>query len=364
MTRARANADGISLSGGAIGKNLVINGAMNVAQRGTSSTGLGASTGYYTVDRFATAFVTSGRLTMTQESITDLPGFANAIKVACTTADTSIAAGEYFLLQHKLEGQNLQRIKKGTSSAESLTVSFYVKGNAAATYVCELYDADNSRTINKSFSVTTSWTRVSLTFAGDTTGALDDDNALSLQLGIWLHAGSNFTSGTLQTSWGSETNANKAVGISSFFDSTDRTFFITGLQMEVGSTATEFEHLSYNEDFKKCLRYFYKLRKTNAYGEFVTIRTYSGDDGTGIIYFPQPMRVQPTLTIDKTVNATNFAYDLNSISIAASDANVTQVGIAAASSSGSAFSTGGAAVVQSNGASGAIDVSFDFASEL
>ena len=372
MTRARDFADlAINSSNlesvgstGAGGKNFVINGAMQAAQRSTSETGLGATSGYYTLDRFNCAFTTSGRLTMSQEAITDLPGFANALKLDCTTADTSIAVDEYFVLQQKFEGQDLQRIKKGTSSAESLTVSFYVKGNAAATYVCELYDADNSRSINKTFSVTTSWTRVSLTFPGDTTGTLDDDNALSFQIGFWLHAGSNFTSGTLQTSWGSETNANKAVGISSFFDSTARTFFITGLQMEIGSAATTFEHLSYGDNLKNCLRYFYRLRKTNAWGEFVTLRTWSSDDGTGVLNFPQPMRAQPTLTIDKTVNSTNFAYSLNSIAIAASDTNVTQCGIAAASSSASAFLTSGGAVIQTNGASGAIDASFLFNSEL
>ena len=170
-------------------RNLIINGAMNVAQRGTSSTGLGASAGYFTLDRYRTTFSsTAGRLTMSQ--VADVhDGFANAMKFECTTADTSVGASEYFILQQKFEGQDLQQLKKGSSDAEEFTVSFYVKGNASATYVVEMYDLDNARQISKTFSVTTGWTRVELTFPADTTGALDDDNAASLQLGIWLHGG-------------------------------------------------------------------------------------------------------------------------------------------------------------------------------
>ena len=194
---------------------------------------------------------------------------------------------------------------------------------------------------------------------------IDDDNSSELEVNFWLHAGSTYTSGTINDdALDATTNANRAAGIGSIFASTSNFIEITGVQLELGETASSFEHKTYVEDLKDCLRYFYRLKKTNAYGEFCTIRTYSSDDGTGIIYFPQPMRVQPTLTIDKTVNSTNFAYSLNSISVAASDVNVTQVGIAAASSSASAFVTGGGATIQSNGASGAIEISFDFASEL
>ena len=216
-------------------RNIVINGAMNVAQRSASVTGLGGNQTYSTVDRFRQNTAnTAGRFTMTQTA--DGPtGFANCMKLDCTTADTSIAAGEVGIIQYKIEGQDVQQIKKGTSDAEKVNVSFYVKGNANATYVCELEDVDNSRINTQAFNVTTSWTRVVLTFAADTTGALDDDNAESLALNIWLHAGSTYSGGTFSSNtWASKTNANRAAGITSFFDSTDRTFFLTGLQMEVG----------------------------------------------------------------------------------------------------------------------------------
>ena len=156
-------------------RNVIINGAMNVAQRGTSETGIGASSGHFTCDRWKiTTGNTAGRLTMTQDS-SGPSGFANSIKLDCTTADTSIAADELTILGQSIEGQNLQKFAKGTSDAKAFAVSFYVKGNASATYVAELYDHDNTRNITQAFSVTTDWTRVSLVFPADTTGTLDDD---------------------------------------------------------------------------------------------------------------------------------------------------------------------------------------------
>ena len=133
----------INAGGGGVNRNVIINGAMNVAQRGTSSTGIGASTGYFTCDRFVIATdssnATAGRLTMTQDSSAP-SGFANSLKLACTTADTSIASDEQLRINTRIEGQNLQSFAKGTSDAKPFAVSFYVKGNASATYVCELYD--------------------------------------------------------------------------------------------------------------------------------------------------------------------------------------------------------------------------------
>ena len=287
-------------------KNMVINGAMQVAQRSASVTGVGASAGYFTVDRFRVSPTsTAGRLTMSQDS--DAPeGFANALKLDCTTADTSVAAGEAFILITELEGQDLQRLAKGTSSAKEVTVSFYAKANASKTYVVELKDIDNTRTCSKTFTVGTSYTRHEITFPADTTGALDDDNAKSLAIQFWLHAGTDFSSGTLQTAWGSQTSANRAVGIDSFFSSTDNTFFITGVQMEVGSVATEFEHRSFGEELALCQRYYQKSYPlATAPGTAITdgfnVQASFGTEGNGIVgqnvTLPVVMRTNPTTTI-------------------------------------------------------------------
>jgi len=285
----------INMGSGGVNRNIIINGAMNVAQRGTSTTGLGADgTSYNTVDRFQfTASGTAGRFTQTQDSSAP-SGFANSLKFDCTTADTSIAAGEILLLSQLIEGQNVQHFAKGTSDAKPFAVSFYVKGNASATYVAELYDGDNNRTVSKTFNVTTDWTRIELSMGADTTGAFDDDNAVSLYFNIWLHGGSNYTGGTLNTSWNSVTQANRAVGISSFFDSTDRTFFITGVQVEAGQNPTSFEHEKFSQTLEKCRRYYFQEDTTNHW-----LRT-SGTASTGDYYtdyvLPTPMRTAPTWT--------------------------------------------------------------------
>ena len=295
----------INAGGGGVNRNVIINGDFKIKQRagtGTQSTGLGASSGYHLHDRWSLDFNnTAGRLTMSHDSSAP-SGFANSMKLACTTADTSIASDEQLRINTRIEGQNLQSFAKGTSDAKPFAVSFYVKGNASATYVCELYDNDNTRQVSKTFNVTTDWTRVELSFPADTSGAFDDDNGLSFLLQIWLHAGSNFTSGTLNTTWGSVTNANRAVGISSFFDSTDRTFFITGVQLEVGQNPTEFEHEPFERTLKKCERYYYLKGRGAA--------TYLGNGGYAVssevdcvINFPTTMRSAPSL---EQVSGTNY----------------------------------------------------------
>ena len=253
----------INAGGGGVNRNVIINGAMNVAQRGTSSTGVGASSAYLTLDRYKIIVGgTDGRLTMTQDSSAP-SGFANSLKLDCTTADTSIASGEFLILRQMIEGQNLQAFAKGTSDAKPFAVSFYVKGNASATYNCVLGDEDNTRQSVRQFTVGTDWSRVELTFPADTTGAFDDDNANSLEFNIILHAGSDLTSGSLNENvWEARDFTKQGSGISSFFDSTDRTFFITGVQLEVGQNPTEFEHEPFDVTLKKCHRYFFKNSST------------------------------------------------------------------------------------------------------
>jgi len=290
-------------------RNLIINGAMQVAQRGTSEAGVGGSSGYFTCDRWRVdTGNTAGPATMSQASITDLTGFANALKLDVTTADTSIASGEVFRVGQRIEGQNLQQIAKGTASAKALTLSFYVKGNAAATYVAQLKDADNTRANTQNFSVTTSWTRVELTYDADTTGTLDDDNANSLEVMFWLHGGSDFTSGTFASNtWASETNANNYAGSNtSIFDSTDRELFITGVQLEVGEQATPFEHEDFGTTLRKCQRYYgrsYDIGTdtgTNTLVGAVTTRqggTPSTNNVAFNVDFPVTMRAAPTMTL-------------------------------------------------------------------
>ena len=291
-------------------KNLIINGAMQVAQRGTSLTGLYNNTNYL-IDRFSFGGgATDGRVTMSQDS--DGPaGFANSLKLACTTADTSIAATEENYFQYRVEGQDLQQLKKGTSSAESMTLSFYVKGNAAATYTAEFYDADNQRHNGQTFSVTTSWNKVTLTYVPDTTGAYNDDNALSLYLFIWIHAGSEFTSGTFTSNtWLSNDATRRIADQTSFYDSTSRTLNITGVQLEVGAVATNFEHRSYGEEIKLCERYYQKLTGSYAaYGQIANMNYNSAAQAQSAVVYRTEMRAAPSLSYTSTSsNNSSSAY--------------------------------------------------------
>ena len=294
MTKARTNAS----ASPAVGRNMVINGAMNVAQRATSVTGIGNAFGYATCDRWILGGTSSGRLTMTQTADGPNGISANCIKLDCTTADTSIAAGEYLQVQQRFEGFNLQRLGSGVAGAKQTTVSFYVKANAAFTFGCELENVDNSRQITKLFAVTTDWNRIELTFPADVddgSSPYDDDNANGLKLSFWLHAGATFAGGTLNsTSWANTTNANRAAGIDSFYSSTDNNFFLTGVQMEVGPVATEFEQEDFGTTLAKCLRYFYKsVGGKPIYYAF----QYSVGNKFMVIDFPVEMRATPSASI-------------------------------------------------------------------
>jgi hypothetical protein len=248
-------------------RNIIINGGMSIAQRATSTASI-TGTDYHTIDRWNLGLNSMG--TFTQSQSTDVPsgqGFANSLKMDCTTADASPAAGDLNLLQQKIEGQNLQYLKKGTSSAESLTLSFWVKSNKTGTYICQLRDIDNSRSISKSYTISAAdtWEKKTVTYDGDTTGAFGNDNGDSLRLLFWLGAGSTYSSGTLATTWGTEVNANRAVGQVNLADSTSNEWYITGIQLEAGTTASDFEFLPYDVNLRRCQRYYLPLSVNNAY---------------------------------------------------------------------------------------------------
>ena len=277
-------------------RNIIINGAMQVAQRGTSVTGLGANgTVYGTVDRFAAASnASAGRFTMSQTA--DGPsGFRNCLKLDCTTVDTSIAAAEILLIEQRIEGQNLQQLKKGTADAEKFTISFYAKSNAERDIVLEIFEDENNRHVAKLFTIGTSWARHSYTFPADTTGDIDDDNGIGFYLSWWLHAGATYAGGTLPAVWANNSNANRAAGTESFFASTDNNFFLTGVQMEVGSVATPFEHRSFGEEKLLCGRYYQKKGEEQVHS--VLGHGYNNTTDDAIIFVPltPEMRAIPTL---------------------------------------------------------------------
>ena len=238
-------------------RNVVINGAMQVAQRGTSVAGI-TTTGYYTADRWVDIIVTLGTWTQSQEA--DAPtgsGFRNSTKILCTTADASPSASDEIKFQQSLEGQNVQQFLKGTASAKPFALSFWVKSNLTGTYIVELIDADNSRQVSASYTISASatWEKKTIIFPADTTGAFDNNNDASLRLNFILGAGSTYTSGTLNTVWASTTNANRYVGQINLAAATNNYWQITGVQLEAGSVATPFEFEDFSTTLAKCQRY-------------------------------------------------------------------------------------------------------------
>ena len=281
-------------------RNIVINGAAQVNQRG-SQTGKTSST--YFVDRFRCAMGNAGTWNLTRSS--ESPnGFARSMKLDCTTAKSSLDADSYMIFQQKIEGYNVQAFAKGTSAAKQFAVSFYLKSNVSGTYTAEVQDNDNNRIISKTFTVSDgNWNRYSLIFPADTTGAFGDDNGHSMSLNIWLMGGSNYTSGTLNTSsWATKANANRVsssnVNVAS---STSNELYFTGVQLEVGGTVTDFEYKSYAEELALCQRYYYQNTAT------LYICAY-GSNAINNMFHPVEMRAAPT------VSETTTSGNLTSIS--------------------------------------------------
>ena len=241
-------------------RNIIINGAMQVAQRGTSETGVNSSGYSDAPDRFRIAYEgSSSQFTVSQD--TNAPaGFKTSYKIQCTTADSSLAATSQVGLLQRIEAQNLQHLKYGLSSAEKVTLSFYVKSNTTGTYAVNLYSQDGNRIIGTTYSISSAdtWEQKILTFDGDTGGTINNDNGKGIEVKWFISAGSTYTA-TDNTSWGAYADGKIAYGHAvDLADSTSDNWAITGVQLEVGSQATPFEHRSFGEELDLCQRYYYK----------------------------------------------------------------------------------------------------------
>lgn len=310
-------------------RNVVINGAMQVAQRGTSVAGFtGGDFIYRTADRFNTAISSLGTWTESVEN--DAPtgsGFRKSLKFLCTTADASPAAADYFIFNQNLEGQNIQQFLKGTTSAKPFALSFWVKSNVTGTYTVNLRDADNARSCAASYSVSASatWEKKTIIFPADTTGAFDNDNALSLRLTFNLALGSLYTSGTLGTTWASTVDANLGVGQTNLASAINNYWQITGVQLEAGAVATPFEFEDAGVTLAKCQRYYYFVcsgtTKTFGVGFY-----NSATQVDTVVGFPVTMRTEPTLAATSGTDYYRFTSNsstdtFNSLTIARQTTN-------------------------------------------
>ena len=276
-------------------RNIVINGAMQVAQRGTSST----STGFQTCDRiqFLTNNTDNFAFTVSQSS-TAPDGFSTSQKLDCTTAESSLDADELARFLYKVEGQDIQHFNYGSSASEEVTVSFYVRSNVTGVYTVEFrLNAAGTSTITKQYTISSAntWERKILKLPTNTATSVDNDNSNGIELSFCVAAGSNFTTGSLGTSWATTATSSRYAGqAANIMSSTDNEWYITGIQMEVGSVATPFEHRAFGEELALCQRYYYR-RVTDTSSQYLCDAfTTSSTQIVGLVQFPVEMRAAPT----------------------------------------------------------------------
>jgi len=289
---------------------IIKNGSMDVAQRGTSATGITGDE-YGTCDRWKTSFTTLGTWTQTQEGLSagaayTTGGFRSSLKMDNTTADASPAAGDRGRITYQMEGYDAQAFKKGTASAEAFTIAFWIKATKTGTNIVEIYDNDGGRHCCTAYTVssTDTWEHKILNFPADTTGAIALSNASKLTISFYLGAGTNYTSGTLATTWAAAVSANRAVGQVNNADSTSNNWEITGVQMEVGeytsSDLPPFRFESYGDNLLRCQRYTFILKGDDGDYAGIPMQVYSATSTNGPVKFPQTMRAKPTLTMSAT----------------------------------------------------------------
>jgi hypothetical protein len=272
-------------------RNLIINGAMQVAQRGTSTT----DSNGFGVDRFHGSVINLDQLVTTYSQSSTAPaGFTSSLKVNVDTAETALAADEYLRVYQRIEAQDLQHLQYGSSGAKSLTLSFWVRSNVTGKYSVFIYQSDGVRSNTQSYTINSAdtWEYKTITIDGDTAGTINNDNGEGLAINFILAAGSD-RAGTPHTGWGAFTatdDFSHSDMVQTFITTANNNWYITGVQLEVGDTATPFEHRSYGEEFALCKRYFQQVSDVQASGF-----NYN-DHPLATYYLPVEMRATPTAT--------------------------------------------------------------------
>jgi hypothetical protein len=330
-----------NINGGHIGgrRNMIINGDMTVAQRGSTIAASSYTTAGYGLDRWRQRAIATDEadFVVTQES--DVPtgsGFSRSLKIKTNTVENSLDSGEIFHVAQFIEAQNLQHLKNGTSSALPVTLSFWVKSYQTGTYVVNVYKSDNtSRHITATYTISASntWEFKTMTFPGDTSGGgIDSDTGAGLQIYWVLASGSGFT-GDTSTSWTNYTNGGFANGQTvNIFSSTNNYYYLTGVQLEIGTQATPFEHISFAENKRLCMRYFERIDNGSASGatyHYFGPGYFEADNNLrGLIDYKEQKRATPTVTFSdgSTFNAINTGSMPSGTAISAQYINTINTG--------------------------------------
>jgi len=313
MSKARQLAQRTNQSGR---KNLIINGAMDVHQRGgtisiTNGTG-------YTLDRFKIGRGSSYNFDVDVSQSSDAPAdFVNSLKIDVQATATP-SGSENATLEYSIEGQDLTHLNYGSSSGKYVVLSFWVKSNKTGTYGCQFKLDSNSRNFTNSYTINSSntWEKKTITINPDTAGAAFADNNLVGARIIWhLSTGpDDIISGNRD--WTADASFRSVTGQVNLLDSTSNEFYITGVQLEVGSAASEFEHRSFGEELALCQRYYYMTADGRVASESGLGLSYGHSDTSSrfIIDFPVTMRAVPSLDSPTVTNAYRFVHGATSSS--------------------------------------------------
>ena len=312
--------DGLQMptAGALSNRNMFINGEAAVAQRATSVTGLTTGgTSNQSVDLFRGSIASLGTWTNSQDA--DAPdGFSKSFKLQCTTANASPGSGSVLAIDLMLEAQNLQRLGYGTTGAKVATLSFYVKSNKTGAASVTILQSDNSnRCISPSYTINSAntWERKTITLPADTAGVINNDNGRGLVIEMWLNSGSTYTGGSNQNDWGTLVNANRNASNLGLGGSTSDYWQITGVQLEVGSKSTEYEHESYAQTLAKCKRYYevVSIPGSSYSAQYSNNGTFYGSP----IFFTVEKRVVPTTITYQEISGSSYWVEVGQRSFSA-----------------------------------------------
>ena len=296
------NVTAVKTTGVGKAKNILYNGAMQIHQRGNQVSSSGGSV--YSVDRWNFYHNGSAGVANLQQS-SDVPtgqGFASSLLIDVTTAESTIDSGDVAVLRQIMEGYDLQRLAYGTSSAKSMAMSFWVKSPKTGTHVCELYhNASTTRIISKTYTVNSAntWEKKTIIWPGDTSAACDNDNQYTISFQWCLFAGSDYSSGSLGTTWANYDATKRFAGQQNIFDSTSNNFYLTGVQVEEGTVASDFEYIAYPDELQRCKRYY----------ELIAGNVYPTDYSTQVLgnyFWMAEKRAQPAVTADGNSGSMGF----------------------------------------------------------
>ena len=291
-------------------RNMIINGAMQVSQRGTSFTGFGAAVNY-SLDRFFNYHSSDGAFTISQESSVVPTGFKNSLKILITTAYASLTASQRLIVGTRLEGNTVSHLNWGTSNAETVTLSFYVRSSITGTHGGAINNGSDNRSYPFTYTINSNntWERKSITVAGDQSGTWATDNGRSLQV-IWgLGAGTSFSASA--GAWGAGDISSATGATTAVLGTVDSTWYLSGVQLEVGNVATPFEHRSYADELARCQRYYYAHKLANGTSDYLFGSSNRGSNARNNTWYtlPTTMRSAPTVTwTDGSGNASKFTY--------------------------------------------------------